>query len=240
MKIMEKIEKYSKDGEFSFSLGAYPSFELIKNMPAQAKCVLIHSKAGSEEINKLTELCRHYKIEVRQDDKTIARLSSKENCYVVGVFKKYAGKLNSNKQIVLVNPSDMGNLGTIMRTIVGFGYTDLVIIKPAVDYFNPKVVRASMGAIFMLNIAEFNCFEDYLNSNNFQKFLFMLDGTTALGSFTPPKQNYALIFGNEAHGIDSKFLTAGTSVVINHSHKIDSLNLPISVGMAVYEFNKNK
>lgn len=235
---MEKIEKYSKDGEFSFSLGAYPTFELIKNMPDKAKCVLIHSKAESEDIKKLIDLCKQKNIDVKFDDKTIARLSNKENCFVIGVFKKYASKLNSNKQIVLVNPSDMGNLGTIMRTIVGFGYTDLAIIKPAVDYFNPKVVRASMGAIFMLNIAEFDSFDNYLNSNNYQKFLFMLDGKTSLGSFIPPKKNYALIFGNEAHGIDSKFLTAGTSVIIEHNKKIDSLNLPISVGMAVYEFNK--
>ncbi len=238
MKIMEKIEKYSKENELSFCLGAYPTFELIKNKPECAKCVLIHSKADSQDIDKLIDLCKKNNIDVVYDDKTIARLSSKENCFVIGVFKKYACKLNGNKQIVLVNPSDMGNLGTIMRTIVGFGYTDLVIIKPAVDYFNPKVVRASMGAIFMLNVAAYESFDDYLVSNNYAKFLFMLNGKSTLGSFATPKNNYALIFGNEAHGIDNKYLSAGNSVVIKHSNKIDSLNLPISVGMAVYEFNK--
>ncbi len=234
-----KIEKYNKDLDISYSLGAYPTYELVKNAPEYAIAVFIHSKAiYTDELNKLIDICNKKKIEIIHDDKSINKLSSKENCFVVGVFKKYYSNFTDNKQIVLYNPSDMGNLGTIMRTMVGFGYTDLVIIRPAVDPFNPKVVRASMGAIFMLNIKEYDSMEEYLTSNNYKKYLFMLGGTTILGSFSTPKSNYALIFGNEAHGIDTKYFNAGTSVLIKHNNKIDSLNLPISVGMAIYEFSK--
>ena len=99
---MEKIEKYTKEGELSFSLGAYPTFELIKNKPDCAKCVLIHSKADSADIQKLVDLCKQNNIEVKYDDKTIARLSSKENCFVVGVFKKYFNKLFTNFHSVCI------------------------------------------------------------------------------------------------------------------------------------------
>ena len=235
-----KLEKYSKDCEYSYTLGAFPTYELIKNKSKQVEAVLIHSKAThTADLEKLISICKTNNIKVEQDDKTINKLSPKENCYVLGVFKKYSAKLKGNKQIVLHNPSDMGNLGTIMRTMLGFGYTDLVIIKPAVDYFNPKVVRASMGAIFMLNVVEFEDVESYLKSNTYQKYFFMLNGKNVLGSFNTPKENYALVFGNEAHGLPNQLLTAGNSVVIKHSNKIDSLNLPISVGMALYEFNRN-
>ena len=227
-----KIEKYSKENIYSYTLGAYPTFELIKNKPEQVECVLVHSRVEkTSEIEKLFLTCKRQNIQIN-------KLSTKENCFVVGVFKKFNSKFNANKQIVLYNPSDMGNLGTIMRTMVGFGYTDLAIIKPAVDYFNPKVVRASMGAVFMLNVVEFNNMEDYLQSNNFKKFFFMLKGENLLGKFTVPKQNYALVFGNEAHGLPDYLLNLGNSVKIEHNNKIDSLNLPISVGMALYEFNK--
>ncbi len=234
-----KIEKYNKMSDISFSMGAYPTYELLKNKSDYALCVYIHSKAiFTDELNRLVAMCKTKNIEIIHDDKVINKISDKENCFVLGVFKKYNSTLIDNKQIVLSNPSDMGNLGTIMRTIVGFGYTDLVIIKPAVDYFNPKVVRASMGAIFMLNIVEFDSMDEYLASNSYQKYLFMLGGNTLLGEFKTPKDNYSLIFGNEAHGIDKKYAKSGTSVLIKHSDKIDSLNLPISVGMTVYEFNK--
>ena len=58
----------------------------------------------------------------------------------------------------------MGNLGTILRSCLGFGMKDIAIIKPGVDIFDPKVVRASMGSIFSLNISYFNSFEDYKNA----------------------------------------------------------------------------
>ncbi len=236
---MEKFEKYNKNCEYSYSLGAYPTYELIKNKSNFAVCVLVHSKINlTSEVDKLFKLCEYSNVQIKYDDKAINKISNKENCFVVGVFNKYTSQFKDNKQIVLANPSDAGNIGTIMRTMLGFGYTDLAVVKPCVDIFNPKVVRASMGAIFMLNIKEFDSMNEYLNSNAYKKYLFMLNGKNELGKFETPKQNYALVFGNEAHGLDSNLISAGESVVIKHNKKIDSLNLPISVGMAIYEFAK--
>ena len=47
-----------------------------------------------------------------------------------------------------------------------------------------------------------------------------------------------LVFGNEATGLPEYLLNVDESVVIRHSKNIDSLNLPISVAMAIYEFSK--
>ena len=114
--------------------------------------------------NAPTTLCEKQNIEIRYDDKSINKISDKENCFVVGVFKKFSSKLVDDKHVVLVNPSDMGNIGTIMRTMLGFNFKNLIIVRPCVDVFNPKVVRASMGAIFSLNIVEFDNVEEYLKS----------------------------------------------------------------------------
>ena len=162
----------------------------------------------------------------------------KENCFVVGVFKKFGGKNINDKHIVLVNPSDMGNMGTIMRTMLGFDFKNLIIIRPCVDIFNPKVVRASMGAIFSLNIVEYESVEEYLNSNSNKKYFFMLNGKKELGKFNNCYNKFDLVFGNEASGLPEELINVDESVVIKHSKNIDSLNLPISVAMAIYEFNK--
>ena len=233
-----KIEKYKKESDYSFSFGAFPTFELIKNKPEQVVCLLLHSKLKiSDDIQKLIDLCKSLKIEIKYDDKTINKIADKENCFVVGVFKKFVGKNVADTHIVLVNPSDMGNIGTIMRTMLGFGITNLNIVKPCVDVFNPKVVRASMGAIFSLNIVEFENVEEYLNSNNNKKYFFMLNGKKQLGRFNNEHKLFDLVFGNEASGLPEHLLNHDESVVIKHSNKIDSLNLPISVAMAIYEFN---
>ena len=166
-----KIEKYNKENSYSFSFGAFPTFELIKKQPKQAICLLIHSKLKmSEDIKKLISLCEEKNIEVKTDDKTINKITDKDNCFVVGVFKKFSGNPTNKNHIVLVNPSDAGNMGTIMRTMLGFDMKNLVIIKPCVDVFNPKVIRASMGAIFSLNIVEYNSVEDYLASSKNKKY----------------------------------------------------------------------
>ncbi|MCQ2564810.1 MAG: TrmH family RNA methyltransferase, partial [Clostridia bacterium] len=182
------------------------------------------------------DLCNKHNIPVEYNDKAIAKISDKENCFIAGVFNKYKSTFKDNKQIVLVNPSNSGNLGTIMRTMLGFGIKDLAIVKPCVDYFDPTTARASMGAVFGLNIVEFNSVEEYLKSNTYKKFFFMLNGKEKLGKFSKPTENYALVFGNEAHGLPNELLDVDVSVVIEHSKEIDSLNLPISVGMAIYEF----
>lgn len=235
-----KIEKYKKDGEYSFAFGAFPCFELVKQKPNQVVCLIISSKLKqTDDIRELISRCKDKNITVEENDKLIQKISDKENCFVVGVFKKYSCTKQAGNNLVLVNPSDMGNMGTIMRTALGFDIKNLAIIKPAVDVFNPKVVRASMGAIFSLNIVEYDSVQDYLTSSNNKKFFFMLDGENELGSFVPPKQ-FDLVFGNEATGLPDYLLHQDTSVVIRHSKNIDSLNLPISVGMAIYEFCKNR
>lgn len=230
-----KIEKYDKDKDFSFSFGAFPTFELVKNKAQNVVAVVYHSKLKiTGEVEKLFNLCRQNGIELLQDDKTIEKIANKENVFVMGIFKKYAGKKASGNNLVLVNPSDMGNLGTIMRTALGFGIKNLAIVKPAVDYFNPKVVRASMGAIFSLNIVEFENLADYLKTPN-KKYFFMLNGKQILGKAQIADKNFDLVFGNEAHGLPAECENYGETILIKHSNKIDSLNLPISVGIALYE-----
>ncbi len=132
----------------------------------------------------------------------------------------------------------MGNLGTIMRTMLGFGVRNLALIAPACDIFDPKVIRSSMGALFSLNFAYFSSFEEYLcQYPRHFCYPFMLDGKISLDQVQVQKP-YALIFGNESRGLDSSFQNLGQSVVISHLDTIDSLNLAMSCGIALYQFTK--
>ena len=237
------MNKYKKDDEISYSFGAFPTYELLSNNPQSVECILISEKLViSDDINKILQKAKQHNIEIITSEKQIRKIADKDNIFIVGVFKKYTQTIDATKNhVVLVNPSDMGNLGTIIRTMAGFNMSELAIIMPCADVFNPKTIRASMGAIFKTNIQVFESFEQYkLQNSNRQFFPFMLKGTTSLQTLAEPQkqQTYSLIFGNEATGLDDSFLSLGTSIIINHSKNIDSLNLPISVSMALYEFNK--
>lgn len=239
---MASYKRYRKDSQVSYSLGITLTFELLKFQTEQVTRVFIHSamKEG-DTLDRLFSLCREREIEVVYTDKIFHIMSRKENCYVIGEFQKYDGKLQKNhSHIVLVNPSNAGNMGTIMRSALGFGLNEMAIIRPAVDAFEPKVIRASMGAIFSTDFVYFDTFEEYRESyGKREMYPFMLDAGLCLHDVRPAG-TFSLIFGNEATGLPPEFSGVGQSVVIPHSDRIDSLNLPIAASIAMYETTKGR
>lgn len=233
----QQIKPYKKDADYSYTLGAFPTYELIKSKPNEVKKVLVDTSFTDQE--HLKSLCQQYQIPIEYNNKLITKLSDKENCYVAGIFEKYSCTMRADKpHIVLVNPSNMGNLGTILRTAVGFGIYDVAIILPGADIYNPKTVRASMGALFKLNIHLYESYDEYRQEfPQHEVFTFMLNGEKTLTLQDCPKAElFALVFGNEATGLDDSFLTAGTSIFIPQSPDVDSLNLTIAVGIGAYAF----
>lgn len=233
-------KKYSKDSNISYCFGGFPTYELLKSKSTQTIEIILHEKAQkTEELINIINIAKEKKIKISTNSQLIEKLSGKGNVYVMGVFKKYEMIIdNTQNQVLLVNPSDMGNLGTIIRVMLGFGYKNLSIIKPCIDIFDPKVIRASMGAIFNINIQLFDSFKDYENVNNNCKYPFMLQSTKTLQALEKKECPHTLIFGNEASGLDASYKNIGTPLLIEHTKQIDSLNLSMSVGIALYEFSK--
>lgn len=237
-----QYKRYNDKADYSYCFGPFPTFELIENRPQEAIEVLYHSQTSDAIREKLQYICKAQGIPCEQNDKVIQRIRDKENCLVVGVFKKHESVLSMDcPHVVLVNPSDMGNLGTIIRTAVGFGVPDLAIIRPGAAICHPKTVRASMGSLFRLNFQYFDCFAEYKRSygEGRSMYPFMLKGSVGLDQLQRDKgELYSLIFGNEATGLPDDFLKEGQSVRIRHTDNIDSLNLSLAAGIAIYEFTK--
>lgn len=241
-----KLTRYKHDFEYSYALGATLVFELLKTNPALIKRVFIRPgiKHG-EDLEKILSALQTKHIEVIETTKAFNILGAKNNCLLAAEFKKPDSPLQFTPEVphlVLVNPSDSGNLGTIMRSAVAFGYENLAIITPAVDPYDPKVIRASMGAVFHLNIQQFAAFEDYAKLNAGRKYYaFMLDDTAKqLSELHLEDSNYALIFGNEAAGLPSDFTHIAQPIFIPQSSNVDSLNLSVATSIALYTFRNKK
>jgi len=233
-----EIKAYKKDFDYSYTLGAFPTFELIDAKPGAV--IKVYMASNFTDAEKLTDVCRRAGITLEVSDKTISRLSDKENVYVVGIFKKFDAQLDPKRaHLVLDRPSNMGNLGTIIRTSCGFGIYDIAIIGNGADEFNPKTVRASMGSLFRVRISRIESFDDYLKEYGSPQrniYPFMLDGKEALSPDIKHSEVYSLVFGNEAAGLDPSYAERGVAVKIPQTEFVDSLNLTIAVGIGEYIF----
>ncbi|HLG62225.1 MAG TPA: TrmH family RNA methyltransferase [Ktedonosporobacter sp.] len=230
------LHKYKKSLDYSYTFGVFPTLELLMRQPTHVMKVIVSTKGETNiGISKIWELCHKHTIQVEINDGLLNKISPKENIYALGVFKKYTSKLNDHSNhIVLVHPSDTGNLGTIIRTMLGFQMRNLALVRPAVDFFDPKVIRASMGAVFSIHFSYFDSFIDYQKDHQQHFYPFMTNGEIQLpdAAFKTP---FSLIFGNEAAGLGDNYLEIGTSVAIPQNHLVDSLNLAVAVGIALYE-----
>lgn len=141
---------------------------------------------------------------------------------------------SEEKAIYLFEIQDPGNLGTILRTLAWFGGFRCLLSPNSVDPFNPKVVRASMGAIFHtpfeLGIELYDLPKRYKNIAT----LDMRGNKLTSDKF---KQSQCLIFGNEARGVPQEATEAinAERYTIEGSGAIESLNLASAVNMCAYE-----
>jgi len=239
---MPKLKKYQKKFSHSYAFGIYPTLDLLKNRKESVlKILLQEDSVDSEGVREIVEICKKEGIHYEVNDRLIEKLAIKENTYVVGVFKKYTLELEKDKNhIVLVEPRNMGNVGTIIRTMLGFGYKNLAIVEPGVDVFDPKVVRSTMGALFRINFEYFETWEGYIEKYlNRNSYPFLLEGSKEIREIEF-KEPISLVFGNEGKGLPGKFKDIGQSVYISHNKEIDSLNLSVAASIGMWESVRRK
>lgn len=237
---MIKVTSYKSDNIYTYGLGATVAMEYLLKRRDVVKAVILHPGFRSiETIEKIKTICGN-DIPVSTEEKPFNILSKKDNCFVIVVIEKKKEKLQDGNHMVLVNPSNCGNMGTIVRSCLGFGVEDLAIVgKTSADPNDPKTIRASMGACASVRIEVFEDFSDYQKRfphNNL--YPFMLDGSTKLQE-TRINKPFSLIMGNEATGLDPAFKNIGQPIRIEHSSNIDSLNITIAASIGLYEATKS-
>ena len=238
---VQKLEKYDKRGGYSYALGVYPSLSLLENRADCARRLLLHPDSlDGDGVQLLRETCCALNIREEYSEKVLRRESKKDNCYAALVFNKYESQLADDMpHVVLHQTMDGGNLGSIIRTCLGFGIGDIALIRPHVDEFDPHVIRATMGAFFKMRVRSYDTFDVYRREYpNHALYPFMLTGAAPLPEITRASERYALVFGNEASGLPDAFAGMGRSVYIPQSAAIDSLNLSAAVAVGLYAFTR--
>ncbi len=136
--------------------------------------------------------------------------------------------IKSHKVLMLDDVQDPGNLGTLLRTALAFGYND-VILKSGCSPYNEKVLQSTQGAIFKLNIVNY---EGSL-PKGYEVIATEIKGSVDLSTIIKVNK-HILVLGNEAHGVSKEILDIANKRVRIDIKNIDSLNVAIAGAIAMY------
>ena len=188
-----------------------------------------------KEKNKNLTTYNKYKITV-VNDKCFDQLSQVDS--PSGILAEAAiplqSKLNPDFPMVYLDQiSDPGNLGTIIRTCDWFGIKQIGISPNSVEFYNPKVVRSSMGSHFNMKYLGTPSSEDL---NRFNLIGADFNKGKDINDISFPK-NWALVMGSEASGISKTMNKKISSYVkIERFGKGESLNIGVAMGIVLHRF----
>jgi len=144
--------------------------------------------------------------------------------------------------LLLDRVRDPGNLGLMMRTAEAAGAGALFLSRGCVELYNPKVVRASMGAIYRLPVFSDEALTDALKDLRLQgRFTLAAHMDGEPFHRLTQKGPVALLLGNEAFGIDPALTArADARVSIPMAEPVESLNVAVAAGILLYKFAENQ
>ena len=144
---------------------------------------------------------------------------------------------------MILNLQDIGNFGTIIRTANALGIDCILISSDCPDIYSPKVLRATMGAIFNINIIKINNNTDDIKKiiKSFKDKNFMAvasavaDDCKNINQISFLNKNL-IIVGNEGNGLDREIIKiCDESVKIPMIKEADSLNVAVASGILIWE-----
>ncbi len=152
---------------------------------------------------------------------------------------------NSNNENVLFldNIQDAGNMGTILRSARAFGFDTVILNKGCIDIYNPKVIRATMGNIFMLHILQLQDEgkEMLLNlkKNGYTVYATTLENSIDIYDVIVYNNKKVLVVGNEANGIQQEILKlSDVNISIPMLNNTESLNVGVATSIVMSEIQR--
>ncbi|MQN02308.1 MAG: RNA methyltransferase [Lachnospiraceae bacterium] len=144
--------------------------------------------------------------------------------------------------LLLENVQDPGNLGTMVRTALGAGASGIVMTRDCVDIFSPKVVRATMGAIYRL---PFFFVDDASEAIEKLRGRVRFFAASLGGKKTYDQCDFshgtAFLIGNEGNGLRKETISACDSeMLIPMEGGLESLNAAMAAGILLYEAHRQR
>ena len=149
--------------------------------------------------------------------------------------------IKGNHILALDHIQDPGNLGTIIRSSLAFNIDTIILSNDSVDLYNSKVIRATQGMIFGINIV-YGELKD--NISNLKKDNYIIYGTDVNNGVNiklidkKELKKYVLVMGSEGQGLSQNIKNlCDKFLYINMNSKVESLNVGVATSILLYELD---
>ena len=168
---------------------------------------------------------------------------------ILGVYKVMTQSLDEirlpkNALVVVLEAVEKpGNLGAILRTCDGAAVDLLIVCDPLVDFYNPNVIRSSVGTLFtnnFISVEKEKSLEWFKTQNVQIVSTFLHDDTVSIYE-SDLKKSTAIVLGTEAYGL-SEFWAENADVLVKIPMRgaVDSLNVSNAAAICIYEALRQK
>ena len=134
---------------------------------------------------------------------------------------------------------DPGNVGTIIRTAVAFGFDQVLLSPDCADVYNEKCVRSTQGALFHIAISRIELIPALrsLKEKGVMVIATALHEAQPLSEL-PIVENVALVLGNEGQGIRPATLEICDQRAFIEMSSFESLNVAVAAGICLYRYRR--
>jgi RNA methyltransferase, TrmH family len=157
--------------------------------------------------------------------------------------KKPSLPFTSDRLLFLDHIADPGNVGTLLRSALSFGFRDVLLSEGCAEAYSSKVLLSCQGAIFSLNVRQ-SIIPSLEETSVLKKDGYRLLATDLKGAVPPEmvgqEGKIALVLGNEARGVASEILLASETRIRFPMAGIDLLNVGVAGGILMYLFSQAK
>ncbi len=174
-------------------------------------------------------------------DKVLSSIATtKNNQDIICICKiRDYGIESMGNSLILDNIQDPGNVGTLIRSALAFGFEDIYVIDGA-DVFGEKVVRSSAGQIMQvrLHICDYETIKQNKDKISNEFLVADMSGED-VNRIRSSNSKIAVIVGNEGNGVSDEMLSIADKVVaIPMSEKVESLNVGVAGSIIMQKFSK--
>lgn len=180
---------------------------------------------------------------IHASEAVMQKLSSNSSTPKYVAVCKFMPKQNieGKRIIVLDDVQDPGNVGTIIRSALSFGFDGVILSDHGVDLYNEKLIRSTQGAIFRLPIERGPILPRIKQLKNDGYYIVgtSLQNGCGLGKILE-RDKMVIVLGNEGSGVSTGVLVLSDINAFIEMENFESLNVGVAAGIMMYNFRANK